>query len=157
MEQNISPIKQRILQYAVYKNISKRKIYIETGIANGVLDKTTGLTEDNIEKFISTYPEINPTWLLTGRGSMLLVPGEVEKEAFKEPLKAVEREDCRACEALERVIEAKEAEILALREIIEGKNEVISLMKAAQPAPAPAPAAPPAPVPARAKKEAAHH
>jgi hypothetical protein len=72
MEQNISKIKQRILQYAEQMHYSKRKIYLDTGIANGVFDKSTGLTEDNIERFISTYPEINPTWLITGKGNMII-------------------------------------------------------------------------------------
>lgn len=71
MEQNISNIKARILLYADYKGFSKRKIYQETGISNGVLDKSTGLSEYNIEKFISTYPEINPGWLLIGEGEMI--------------------------------------------------------------------------------------
>lgn len=71
MEQHFSKIKQRILQYADYYKYSKRKIYADTGIANGVLDKSTGLTEDNIEKFISTYKEVSPEWLLTGNGEML--------------------------------------------------------------------------------------
>ena len=72
MEKKISPITERILYYANYKGFSKRKIYIETGISNGVFDKTTGLGEGTIEKFISTYTEVNPTWLLTGRGEMLI-------------------------------------------------------------------------------------
>lgn len=71
MEKNISNIKSRIIKYAEYKGISKRKIYIDTGISNGVLDKSTGLTEDNIDKFISTYGEINIEWLITGSGQML--------------------------------------------------------------------------------------
>lgn len=36
---NISTFKGRILQYAEIKGFSKRKIYIDTGISNGVLDK----------------------------------------------------------------------------------------------------------------------
>lgn len=71
MEKNFSPIKKRILLYADNKGYSKRKIYLDTGIANGVLDKESGLTEDNIEKFISTYKDVNIVWLLTGRGSMI--------------------------------------------------------------------------------------
>ena len=74
MEQNNSSIKQRILQYIDSQNISKRQFYIKTGIANGVLDKKTGLAEDNILRLISTFPNINSIWLLTGKGTMLLIP-----------------------------------------------------------------------------------
>ena len=70
MEQNFSSIKQRILQHIDFQRISKREFYKITGMANGLLDKKTGLTEDNIEKYISSYPEINHSWLLTGQGSM---------------------------------------------------------------------------------------
>lgn len=68
---NFSTQKQRILQFIDYKGISKNKFYIETGISNGVLDKKSGLSMETIEKFYSTYPEINPEWLLTGEGEML--------------------------------------------------------------------------------------
>lgn len=72
MEQNFSKIKERILQHIDSVNISKRKFYAHTGISNGVLDKKTGLTEENIERYISAYPEINPSWLITGEGNMYL-------------------------------------------------------------------------------------
>lgn len=68
---NFSTQKERIIQFIDYKGISKNKFYIETGISNGVLDKKSGLSMDTIEKFYSTYPEINPEWLLTGKGEML--------------------------------------------------------------------------------------
>ena len=71
---NFSTQKDRVLQFIDYKGISKNKFYIETGISNGILDKKSGLSMDTIEKFYSTYPEINPEWLLTGEGSMLKEP-----------------------------------------------------------------------------------
>lgn len=68
---NFSTQKERILQFIEYKGISKNKFYIESGISNGVLDKKSGLSMDTVEKFYSTFPEINPEWLLTGKGNML--------------------------------------------------------------------------------------
>lgn len=67
----ISPIKNRILQYIDYKNISKYKFYRETGITRGVLDKESGISEENIAKFIAYSDDINLNWLLTGKGEML--------------------------------------------------------------------------------------
>ncbi|AMO19216.1 S24 family peptidase [Flavobacterium columnare] len=69
--QNISPIKDRILQYIDYKGISKYKFYQETGITRGVLDKESGISEDNIAKFIAYSSEINLEWLLLGKGEMI--------------------------------------------------------------------------------------
>lgn len=66
----ISTIKKRIIEHLDNQSITKRSFYLKTGIANGTLDKNTGVSEMVIEKYISCYPEINPTWLLTGEGAM---------------------------------------------------------------------------------------
>lgn len=70
-EQNISPIKQRILQFAGTLGISKRDFYTKIGVSRGTLESKTGITEDVMAKFIATFPDINYEWLLSGRGSML--------------------------------------------------------------------------------------
>lgn len=70
-EQKISPIKQRILQFASTLGISKREFYIKIGVSRGTLESNTGITEDIVAKFIATYPEISTDWLLTGEGDML--------------------------------------------------------------------------------------
>lgn len=67
----ISVQKERILQFIDYKGISKNKFYQETGISNGTLDKSSGLSLETVEKFYNVYPEINPEWLITGKGNML--------------------------------------------------------------------------------------
>lgn len=53
------------------KNISKYEFYQKTGISNGILSQKNGLSEDNILKFLSYFTDINPEWLLTGKGEML--------------------------------------------------------------------------------------
>jgi hypothetical protein len=68
---NISTVKERILQLIDYKNISKNKFYIETGVSNGILDKKGGLTLETIEKIYSRFPEINMNWLLFEEGEMV--------------------------------------------------------------------------------------
>ena len=80
---NFPTQKDRILQFIEYKGISKNKFYNETGISNGILDKKSGLSMDTIEKFYSTYPEINPEWLLTGKSEMLK-SGNTNTETSKE-------------------------------------------------------------------------
>ncbi len=67
---NISQVKKRILQIIDLKGISKSEFYRKTSITRGVLDHETGLSEDNITKFIASYPDINIIWLLTGRGEI---------------------------------------------------------------------------------------
>ncbi|WP_025143070.1 helix-turn-helix transcriptional regulator [Pedobacter jeongneungensis] len=68
---NISTQKERIIQYLEIKGVSKNKFYNETGISNGVLDKSSGLTMDTVEKFYSKYRDINLEWLITGTGLMM--------------------------------------------------------------------------------------
>lgn len=69
--QKKSPIKERILQYADTMNISRREFYRITGISRGTLESNTGITEEIMAKFIATFEEISPEWLITGRGEML--------------------------------------------------------------------------------------
>lgn len=111
MEQNISMIKQRIIQFAESHGYSKRKIYQETGLSNGVLDKKTGLSEDGIEKFISTYKDVNLTWLITGEGEMLAnnpppLPSDVCCECVMKD-KLISMQEERIAELKERIAELK--------------------------------------------------
>ncbi|MCD8193248.1 MAG: helix-turn-helix transcriptional regulator [Tannerellaceae bacterium] len=66
-----SVIKERILEYIDYKGISKYECYKNTGITNGVLSQRTGMSEENILKFLSYYTDISTEWLLSGKGPML--------------------------------------------------------------------------------------
>jgi hypothetical protein len=70
-KQDFSIIKRNILKYANYKGFSKYEIYQKTGISRSVLSQNNGLTEDNLLKFLAYYTDVNPEWLLTGKGEML--------------------------------------------------------------------------------------
>ena len=72
-EQNISPIKQRILSFAGTLGISKRDFYAKIGVSRGTLESKTGITEDVVTKFFATYPEVSIEWLMTGVGDMLKI------------------------------------------------------------------------------------
>jgi hypothetical protein len=63
---------ERILQYLDYKGINKRQFYLKTGLSNGFLDKVKDIGSSKIEIIIYCYPDINPMWLLTGKGKMIL-------------------------------------------------------------------------------------
>lgn len=81
-EQKNSPIKQRILQFADNLGISKRKFYEEIGVSRGTLEAKTGITEDVLAKFITTYPQVNIHWLMTGKGEMLRKSSEISDTAM---------------------------------------------------------------------------
>jgi hypothetical protein len=63
-------IKENILQYIELQGISKYDFYKKTGITRGVLDQNTGISEENIAKFIAYFDNINIEWLILGKGSM---------------------------------------------------------------------------------------
>lgn len=78
---------QRLQQFIEFKRISKYRFYQDSGLSNGSLDKGENIGSDKCEKIIYAYPDLNPDWLLTGRGSMLKsesVPLMDDKEAEKE-------------------------------------------------------------------------
>ena len=68
--QKKSPIKQRILQYIEILGISKREFYKKIDVSRGTLESDSGITEDIMAKFITTFEEISPEWLITGTGEM---------------------------------------------------------------------------------------
>ena len=69
--QKISPIKQRILQFADTLGVSKRDFYAQIGVSRGTLESNTGITEDIVAKFIAVFPKISLDWLIIGQGPML--------------------------------------------------------------------------------------
>lgn len=69
-KKDFSVIKQRIIEYADCKGISKYEIYQKSGISKGILSQTNGITEENLLKFLRFYKDISPIWLLTGKGPM---------------------------------------------------------------------------------------
>lgn len=64
-------VRERIIIFLVYKNISRYRFYKDTGLSNGFLDKVGSINSDSCEKICYCYPELNPEWLLTGKGEML--------------------------------------------------------------------------------------
>lgn len=71
VKQKISPIKQRILQFANDLGISKREFYERIGVSRGTLESPTGITEDVMTKFIATYPDVSIEWLISGKGPII--------------------------------------------------------------------------------------
>ncbi|WP_109831071.1 hypothetical protein [Reichenbachiella versicolor] len=72
MKKNISNYKKRIITFLESQKITKRAFYSETGISNGTLDKNTGVSEPVLERFFKAYPFVNPSWVITGQGNMVL-------------------------------------------------------------------------------------
>jgi repressor LexA len=64
-------IRERILQYLKYKNVTRYRFYKETGLSNGFLDKEGAIGSDNCEKICYQYPDLSADWLILGVGEMI--------------------------------------------------------------------------------------
>lgn len=145
-----SVIKERIIQYLDYKDISKYKFYQETGITNGILSQNNGISEENLLKFLSYYRDISVNWLLTGEGSMLIgekihqIPDNIsaadpEPANYHNPTpgEMITRHDAdleallSKIEMLERIIVSKDETIRALQERIDSQRHFLDMLSAA--------------------------
>lgn len=63
--------RKRILEYIDLKGITKYKFYKDVGLSNGYLDKEGNIGSDICEKISYQYDDLDLTWLITGKGSML--------------------------------------------------------------------------------------
>ncbi|MDR2122497.1 MAG: hypothetical protein LBP34_05160 [Flavobacteriaceae bacterium] len=75
MENKCETTIDRLLEFMQHKNINDNKITKLAGLSVGLIGRArrnkTGLHTDTIEKILVAFPELNPTWLLTGNGDML--------------------------------------------------------------------------------------
>ena len=62
---------ERIKQFAEYKEVSMRRFCEIAGIANGGFIKVKSVGSENLSKIFNAFPDINLTWLITGKGEML--------------------------------------------------------------------------------------
>lgn len=73
-----SHISSRIKQIIDYKKMSIRAFEIQIGCSNGVIARAiannTDIQSKWVTKIIELNEDINPTWLLIGKGDMLYAP-----------------------------------------------------------------------------------
>ena len=66
----------RIITFIKHKNMSMRAFDMSIKVGNGYTSKqsksSASIGSDVLERIIDTYPELNPLWLITGNGDMIL-------------------------------------------------------------------------------------
>jgi transcriptional regulator with XRE-family HTH domain len=70
---------ERLALFCKLNKIRYSAVERNVGIANGYLSKQVNskasIGSDILEKICNTYPDLNPAWLLTGRGEPKLIDG----------------------------------------------------------------------------------
>ncbi len=96
MANKFSNIKERALHIAELKGISKELFFQRIDMTYGSFKgsaKNRPLNSDAIEKILTFYPDINPSWFVLGQGSILKESAPetaVQKSESSELLKRVE-------------------------------------------------------------------
>lgn len=75
-----STVRERLIKYLKYSNLSQRKFEIEVGLSNGYVNNINkSIQPDKIQKITLHYQNLNTGWLLTGEGEMLknVAPSDV--------------------------------------------------------------------------------
>ena len=74
-------IKDRLFLYIEYKGISARRFSTECGFsANYATNISKGIPEDKMNIISVHFPDLNPSWLMTGEGTMLRVDATASTE-----------------------------------------------------------------------------
>ncbi len=78
-------VKERLLEYINYKQITNKTFEITANLSNGYVNNFDGnFRTKTLEKILTAYPDINRNWLLYGEGEMLVEAAEVvEAEDIK--------------------------------------------------------------------------
>ncbi len=121
---------KRIKKYIDFKGVNTRRFEESIGFSNGAFasqykhNRSIGV--DKVEKILQVYPDLNPVWLLTGVGNMLL-PGSYDNNdesrnySLSEPGSPYENGN----DYKDKYIRALETENELLRQDVRQKQEII--------------------------------
>jgi SOS-response transcriptional repressor LexA len=66
-------VKERLLDFINYKQITNKLFELTAGLSNGYINNFDGnFRTKTLEKVLTAYPELNRNWLLYGEGEMLV-------------------------------------------------------------------------------------
>jgi phage repressor protein C with HTH and peptisase S24 domain len=90
----MATIPNRIKAFAETIGSSVRQIEIKTGASNGTFSKAITQNRDIgsnwIEKIVAAYPDLNPYWLVTGQGEMMVQKGNLKGNPNSNPSENVQ-------------------------------------------------------------------
>lgn len=113
------------------------KLSLKIGVSNSYFSKMSkkggNIGTEIAEKILLYYDNLNPDWLLTGRGEMLRNIKYTEPELnqiIKDTVLYPElQKECLSCEEKEKVIIAYSETINSLKQTVSIQNELIEYLK----------------------------
>lgn len=109
----------RLKYYIDYKhetvNSFTHKCEFSSGLIAKLITNKTAIGSDKLMKIFQTFPDLSPTWLLTGNGEMILNL-IVENSIIMEP--TIKYGRCLHCEEKERLIKQQQERIEELKDTI---------------------------------------
>jgi hypothetical protein len=116
--------KNRLKEYLEYKGINPNQFYNNTGLSNGFLDSGQGINSEKIGIIIEKYPDLNLTWLILNKGSMI-------KNKLSEPISVEGKKQNYNITSSDfwSIIQEKDNKIEKLYEKIENMREEIGRLK----------------------------
>lgn len=140
----VSPIKDRLMQFIKYKGITVQAFERLCGLSNGyVAAIRKGIGSEKLENILTQFPELNRAWLL-GRCSEMLrneqifdTPSNIASLEAK-VMKTEKDRQCRELTECERKLREREDYIICLhekiskiqQEFIERQQEMLNLFSA---------------------------
>jgi hypothetical protein len=92
-------IKERLLQFIDYKGLSKRKFCEKISVSHTYINDLKTMQSDKLVTISDVFPDLDLTWLITGRGEMtvyngpeLIQLGEKNKFKVNDPLDMLSNE-----------------------------------------------------------------
>lgn len=131
-------VKERLLEYINYKQITNKTFEITAKLSNGYVNNFDGnFRTKTLEKVLTAYPDINRDWLLYGEGEMLVSTAEaVEVEEIKSDVLPVKCDKptlghCRATMPFvsNDIVQSRDIDIRSLVEKSSDKLEQFTLSK----------------------------
>lgn len=120
-------VKQRIVMFLEESEIKTRTFEKACGFSNGYLRQLTDCPSVNkLEIILSTYPDLNRVWLMTGEGEMLKSAAPATAPA--EPV-AASSAPADLLASLNQVIDAQKGTIAAQKMVIEHLQEENRILK----------------------------
>lgn len=120
-------VTDRLQEYLTLRQISPYTFERKCGIANGYLKKQMkgkgSIGSNIVERITEEYKDLNVTWLLTGKGQMLLASYPVNEEISE--IADKEQEYSKS----EKTVQLLREKILILENALADKEKIIKLLE----------------------------